>query len=97
MTERRVSFGSALAAQRRALDLTQAELAARASCSLTTIKKLETGARQPSRQLARRLADTLALSDDARALLLADTGLPPPTELRLNLVSRPQRLIGSCC
>src|SRR6266508_4200467 len=83
MTDRRLSFGSWLRRRRRSLDLTQAELAARAGCVLTTIKKLETGARQPSRRLAERLADALALSADERTMLLAAagsssaTGLPP--------------------
>src|SRR5215218_3608193 len=71
MTERRLSFGYWLRRRRKALDLTQAELAARAGCVLTTIKKIETGVRQPSRQLTERLADALALSSDERAMLLA--------------------------
>jgi predicted ATPase/DNA-binding CsgD family transcriptional regulator/transcriptional regulator with XRE-family HTH domain len=81
MTERRLSFGSWLRRRRKALDLTQAELAARAGCVLTTIKKLETGARQPSRHLAERLADTLALSSEERAMLLDAVGSSSPTGL----------------
>jgi predicted ATPase/DNA-binding CsgD family transcriptional regulator/transcriptional regulator with XRE-family HTH domain len=81
MTERRSSFGSWLRRRRKALDLTQAELAARAGCALTTIKKIETGARQPSRRLAVRLADALALSADERAMLLAAAGSSSPIEL----------------
>jgi predicted ATPase/DNA-binding XRE family transcriptional regulator len=86
MTERRLSFGYWLRRRRKALDLTQADLAVRAGCVLTTIKKLETGARQPSRQLAERLADALTLSSDERAMLLAaagssPTGLPFPSAM----------------
>src|ERR687885_357613 len=81
MTERRLSFGYWLRRQRKAMDLTQAELAARAGCVLTTIKKIETGARQPSRQLVERLADVLALSDDERVMLLAAVGSSSPTTL----------------
>jgi predicted ATPase/DNA-binding CsgD family transcriptional regulator/transcriptional regulator with XRE-family HTH domain len=83
MIEHRQTFGYWLRRRRKALDLTQAELATRSGCVLTTIKKLETGARQPSRQLAERLADALALSGDERAMLLgalgssSATGLPP--------------------
>src|SRR5215208_1980475 len=79
MAERRLSFGYWLRRRRKALDLTQAELAARAGCVLTTIKKIETGARQPSRQLLERLAAALALSGDERARLLdvAGAGSPP--------------------
>ena len=96
MTERRSSFGSWLRRRRKALDLTQAELAARAGCVLTTIKKIETGARQPSRQLAERLADALALSGDERAMLLDAVGassatpLPPlAAQLRADAASSP--------
>lgn len=74
MTDQQLSFGYWLRRRRKALDLTQAELAARAGCVLTTIKKIETGARQPSRQLIERLAAALALSADERARLLAGPG-----------------------
>lgn len=69
MAEHRLSFGYWLR-RRKTLDLTQAELAARASCVLITIKKIEMGARRPSRQLAVRLADALMLSGAERALML---------------------------
>ncbi len=81
MTERRVSFGYWLRRRRKALDLTQAELATRAGCVLTTIKKIETGTRQPSCQLIERLATALALSDEERALLLDMVGALSPPEL----------------
>ena len=81
MIDRRLSFGYWLRRRRKALDLTQAELAARAGCVLTTIKKLETGARQPSRQLAGRLADALTLPDNDRTMLLDAAGLPPHSRL----------------
>jgi predicted ATPase/DNA-binding XRE family transcriptional regulator len=77
MTERELSFGYWLRRRRRAADLTQAELASRAGCVLTTIKKLETGARRPSSQLAERIADALGLSGDDRAALIGAAGLPP--------------------
>jgi predicted ATPase/DNA-binding CsgD family transcriptional regulator/DNA-binding XRE family transcriptional regulator len=70
MMERPSSFGYLLRRRRKALDLTQAELAARAGCGLTTIKKIETGARRPSAQLAERLVDALMLSGAERAVLL---------------------------
>lgn len=58
------------------LDLTQAELAVRAGCVLTTIKKIETGTRVPSRRLAMLLADALALSDAERAWFLQQLRAP---------------------
>src|SRR5919199_2806238 len=81
MTAPRSFFGYWLRRRRKAMDLTQAELAARAGCVLTTIKKLETGVRQPSRQLAERLADALTLSGDERAMLLDAVGASSPTRL----------------
>lgn len=55
MTERPATLGTWLRRRRKALDLTQAELAARAGCVPTTIKKIEGGTRQFSRRLAERL------------------------------------------
>jgi transcriptional regulator with XRE-family HTH domain len=73
MIEHEVSPGYWLR-RRKARDLTQAELAARAGCALTTIKKIETGARQPSRRLLARLTAVLALPSDERAALPAGAG-----------------------
>lgn len=70
-------LGAWLRRRRRALDLTQAELAARAGCVLTTIKKIETGARSPSPGLALRLSDALALSDAERGWLLSQLRVSP--------------------
>jgi predicted ATPase/DNA-binding CsgD family transcriptional regulator/DNA-binding XRE family transcriptional regulator len=75
MAEPRLSLGYWLRRRRKALDLTQAELAARAGCVLTTIKKIETGARHPSRRLAERLAQALAFSREERAILFELAGL----------------------
>lgn len=76
MNEQDQSFGYWLRRRRKAMDLTQAELADRAGCALTTVKKLETGARQPSPQMAERLAKALALTDNERAALLATLSTP---------------------
>lgn len=46
--------------RRRALDLTQAELAAQAGCTESMLRKIEADARRPSAQLAERLAQILA-------------------------------------
>lgn len=50
--------------------LTQARLAQQVSCGTDTIKKLETDARHPSRQMAARLADQFALCGPERAEFL---------------------------
>ena len=59
--EQIASFGYWLRRRRKALDLTQDALARQAGCALGTLKKIETDERRPSRQLAERLADCLAL------------------------------------
>jgi predicted ATPase/transcriptional regulator with XRE-family HTH domain len=60
------SFGDWLRQRRKALDLTQADLADQVSCSLTTIRKIESGKRRPSRQISERMADVLAISAEER-------------------------------
>jgi predicted ATPase/DNA-binding CsgD family transcriptional regulator/DNA-binding XRE family transcriptional regulator len=70
MAEQPTAYNVLLRRHRRALDLTQSELAARAGCVLTTIKKIETGARRPSLLLAQRLADALELAGEQREQLL---------------------------
>jgi predicted ATPase/DNA-binding XRE family transcriptional regulator len=61
------SFGQWLRQHRRALDLTQEELAARVGCSAITLRKLEAEERRPSKQIAERLAEVLNVSPEARA------------------------------
>jgi transcriptional regulator with XRE-family HTH domain len=55
------TFGSWLRARRKLLDLTQDALAAQSGCAVDSIRKLEAGRRQPSRQLAKRLAEALQI------------------------------------
>jgi predicted ATPase/transcriptional regulator with XRE-family HTH domain len=50
-------FGRWLSRQRKALDLTQEDLAERTGCSLSLIQKIEMGNRRPSKQVAEVLAD----------------------------------------
>src|SRR5262245_15189076 len=61
------SFGYWLRRRRRTLDLTQEQLAQQVGCALETIKKIEIDARRPSRQMAERLAECLAIPLDERA------------------------------
>src|SRR3954451_19025630 len=84
--EQTVSFGDWLRQRRRSFDLTQEELARRVGCATGTIKKIETDARRPSREIAALLATQLLLAPEeredfircARAELAPDR-LPPPT------------------
>jgi class 3 adenylate cyclase/transcriptional regulator with XRE-family HTH domain/tetratricopeptide (TPR) repeat protein len=64
--EHPTSFGYWLRRRRKALDLTQDELARLVGCSLGTIKSIESDERRPSKQLAARLADCLRLSAQER-------------------------------
>jgi tetratricopeptide (TPR) repeat protein/transcriptional regulator with XRE-family HTH domain len=66
LPDRTQSFGYWLRRRRRALDLTQEALAQRVSCSGFSIRKIEADERRPSRHLAERLAEALAIPDDER-------------------------------
>jgi non-specific serine/threonine protein kinase len=101
-----LTFGAWLKRRRRALDMTQRDLADRVSCAIGTVRRLESDDLRPSRQVAERLADTLAIPATARASFVAfarDLGqtvafaLPPepqPTALihRATHASLPQQL-----
>jgi len=54
-------FGEWLKRRRKELDLTQAELANRAGCSVPALRKIEAGTRRPSKQLAGLLANSLEI------------------------------------
>src|SRR5262245_31373960 len=80
------SFGAWIQRRRKALDLTQDELAQRVGCSAETIRKIEADARRPSKQIAARLAEQLRLAVDERVAFMhvarAEVGverLAPPT------------------
>jgi class 3 adenylate cyclase len=83
MTET-LSFGLWLKQLRKALDLTQEELAERVGCAVTTIRKLEGGALRSSKQIAERLAKELGLPleehgafvREARAVITSDHRQP---------------------
>jgi predicted ATPase/DNA-binding XRE family transcriptional regulator/Tfp pilus assembly protein PilF len=61
-TDAPVSYGDWLKQRRKALDLTQADLAQRAGCSVFALRKIESGERRPSKQLARLLAAALEIA-----------------------------------
>ena len=74
------SFGLRLRRLRKALDLTQEQLADGVSCSRYTIRKIECDERRPSRHLAQRLLQRLAVSSVERdAFLAAARGIRPAT------------------
>src|SRR5262245_58908439 len=64
------SFGYWLRRRRKALDLTQQELAGQVGCTVDTIKKIEADARRPSKQLAELLANRLQVPPEERRAFL---------------------------
>jgi transcriptional regulator with XRE-family HTH domain len=67
--------------QRKALDLTQQALADKAGYSVATLKKIEADERRPSREMAERLADFLAIpqinvSDLSNRRVVCDQWIP---------------------
>ncbi len=66
-----ISFGQSLKLYRRTRDLTQAELAEQVGCATESVRKMEADRRRPSKFLATRLADILAIPADERSEFLA--------------------------
>lgn len=64
------SFGNWLKRRRKALDISQQELAVRVGCSLSAIFKFESDARRPSRQIAELLAEHLQIPPEQRPQFL---------------------------
>src|SRR3954470_15248143 len=60
------SFGQWLSQRRKALGLTQEDLAERMACSGSLIRKLEAGQRVPSQEIVEQLADLLGVTLDER-------------------------------
>jgi class 3 adenylate cyclase len=84
------SFGYWLRRRRKALDLTQHELARQLGCALGTLKKIETDERRPSKQLAERLADCLEIAATERATFLKAARAELAVD-HLNVASTPDR------
>src|SRR5579859_3935764 len=99
------SFGNWLRQRRKALDLTQFDLADQVGCSVVTIRKIEADERRPSKQITERLTDVLAISLEERAEFVAfarrtesnpsapalHNAVPTPTH---NLPPQPTSFIG---
>ena len=89
-------FGSWLKEHRKALDLTQAELASAVGCAVVTVKKIESAAQRPSKQMAERLATVLAISPtEYKAFVAFARGLvatPPAAQLRRTEAGSPHHL-----
>ena len=65
-----ISLGYWIRRRRKALDLTQAKLAAQVGCAVATIKKIEADERRPSHEMAERLAECLLILPEERTAFL---------------------------
>jgi predicted ATPase/transcriptional regulator with XRE-family HTH domain len=63
-------FGKWLKERRKALDLTQKDLAEQVACAEITVRKLEANAYRPSKQIIERLVDILVIAPDDRAAFM---------------------------
>jgi predicted ATPase/DNA-binding XRE family transcriptional regulator len=104
------SFGYWLKRRRKALDLTQAELASQVGCSAAAIRKLEAEERRPSVQIVERLAEIFNIPQNEQVTFLrfarGDWTLTPSESIedspwrtstispRSNLPASPTALIG---
>lgn len=90
------SFGYWVRRRRKALDLTQEEMAQLVGCAVVTLRKIEADERRPSPQMARRLALYLALADEERpAFLAAAVGQQTPARLPWPVDLRARRPAGN--
>jgi predicted ATPase/class 3 adenylate cyclase/DNA-binding XRE family transcriptional regulator/Flp pilus assembly protein TadD len=64
------SFGEWLRRRRKALDLTQEQLAQRISCSTSALRKIEAEERRPSEQIVEQLAEVFHIAPTERASFL---------------------------
>ncbi len=65
-----VSFGEWLRRRRKALDLTQEQLAQQISCSTSALRKIESEERRPSEQIVEQLAALFHIASNQRASFL---------------------------
>ncbi len=75
-----MTFAQWLKRLRAEQDLTQEKLAERIGCATPTLRAFETGRRRPSRAMAERLADCLAVPGPDRAEFLRLARLPPEAQ-----------------
>ena len=64
------SFGRWLRERRAARDMSREALARQINCAVVTIKKIETGERRPSRQIALLILDALAVPAEERTAIV---------------------------
>ena len=90
------SFGYWVRRRRKALDLTQEDLAQRVGCAAVTLRKIEADERRPSFQMARRLAHCLALPDgECAGFIAAAVGERSTTRLTWSNGTIPRQTLGN--
>lgn len=90
------SFGYWVRRRRKALDLTQAELARQVGCAVVTLRKIEADERHPSAEMAERLAACLELPETDRAWFVATAvGRRTAARLPLSTDATARRLPGN--
>ncbi|GAA1541245.1 hypothetical protein GCM10009827_070840 [Dactylosporangium maewongense] len=92
------TFGQLVKTRRRALDLTQQDLASQVGYSVITIRKVETDERRPSRELAERLAKCLHIAPERQGAFIGlarrQADWVDDRDSPTNLPTPPTRLIG---
>jgi WD40 repeat protein/transcriptional regulator with XRE-family HTH domain len=89
------NFGQMVRTRRRALELTQEDLARRVGCAAITVRKIEAGSMRPSQQVAERLALALQIPPDeqvafahaARTVRVGALAILPTAPVGDNLLS----------
>ena len=75
------TFGEWLKQRRQALDLTQEALAERVGCAVETIRKIERGARRPSKDMSDRIALVLDVPEEDRSAFVQSARGTVPTKV----------------
>ncbi len=81
------SFGAWLKQRRKSLDLTQAGLADRVGCAVSTLQKIESGERRPSCQIAELLAKALDIAPDKQRAFVDFARADRPQSVRAPFLS----------
>lgn len=99
------SFGTWIKRRRKALDLTQQQLAQQIGCSPSLIFKIESDERRPSRQMAELLAEKLEIPPEQRPNFLktarqeksiANLGTIPLLPALEPLILLPIEILATC-
>lgn len=86
------SFDRWIKQRRKALDLTQADLAQRVGCAVVTIQKIEEGRRRPSKQITELLVETLEIAPEEREAFLRLARLAPSSRPEAQALNIPTNL-----